>query len=348
MKTETDNQRLSNLLHAYRAAPEEFQATRYWETYEKEILETIEALEPDKLRSGRYKILSTFGFNDFVYSWQGKSSALERSVLRLFTAMFSNIRDIAPYKVRVADIRDLAFHHCELMGELAGAGPIGSIEVSEFGGPSDLFDISGKKYSMPFLNFYLRYCFAQRVISMAGNETVVELGSGSGYQVEVLKKLYPDMTILCFDLPAQIYLCESYLSEALGSEQIVGTETTRDWQDLSAMQPGRVHFFGNWQFPLLQRQPIDIFWNAASFGEMEPDVVENYLSYVKGNADWIYLLQARHGKETSGRTHVEKATALDDYKRFLDGYTLRDERDAWHAHRRLKASGGYFEAVWQK
>ena len=348
MKNPDDIQRLSNLLNAYRAAPEEFQATSYWEAYEQEILSTIDALDPDKLRSGRYKILSTFGFNDTVYSWQGKSSALGRAVLRLFTAMFSNIRDIAPYKVRIGDIRELAYRHCELMGEQAGAKPISSIEVSTFGGPSDLFEIAGRKYSMPFLNFYLRYCFAQNVISLAGEECIVELGSGSGYQVEVLKKLYPDMTILCFDLPAQIFLCETYLSETLGSEQIVGTETTREWQDLSDLEKGRVHFFGNWQFPLLGQLPIDIFWNAASFGEMEPEVVENYLSYVKGNAEWVYLLQARHGKETKGRQRVQKATALDDYTRFLDGYTLCEERDAWHAHRKLKASGGYFEGVWKK
>ena len=348
MKKPADVQRLSNLLNAYRAAPAAFQATSYWEAYEKEILSTIEALEPAKLRSGRYKILSTFGFNDTVYSWQGKQSAAGRAILRLFTAMFSNIRDISPYKVRVSDIREFAYHHCELMGELASARPIDSIEVSTFGGPSDIFEIAGRKYSMPFLNFYLRYCFAQRVISLAGDECVVELGSGSGYQVEVLKKLYPDMTILCFDLPAQIFLCETYLSEALGGDQVVGTETTRDWRDLSKLEKGKVHFFGNWQFPLLQAASIDVFWNAASFGEMEPEVVENYLSYVKGNANWVYLLQARHGKETSGKSHVQKATALDDYTNFLAGYSLCEERDAWHAHRRLKASGGYFEGVWKK
>ena len=179
MNNETDNKRLENLLQAYRAAPEEFQATSYWEAYEEEILATIEALDPDKMRSGRYKILSTFGFNDTVYSWQGKSSAIGRAALGMFTVMLSNIRDIAPYKVRVTDIRELAYRHCELMGELAGAKPIDSIEVSTFGGPSDLFEIAGKKYSMPFLNFYLRYCFAQRVISMAGDECIVELGSGS-------------------------------------------------------------------------------------------------------------------------------------------------------------------------
>jgi len=348
MTNQAGNRRLSNLLEAYRTAPQEFQATSYWESYEKGILATISAMDLDELRSGRYKIFSTFGFSDTVYSWQGKSSVAERAVLRLFTAMFSNIRDIAPYKVRITDIRELAYHHCELMCELANARPISSIEVSTFGNPGDLFEVSGRRYSMTFLNYYLRYCFAQKTVSMTGEECVVELGSGSGYQLEVLKKLYPDMTILCFDLPAQIYLCETYLTEALGSECVVSTEETLDWQDLSGVRKGKVHFFGNWQFPLLRDLPIDVFWNAASFGEMEPDVVENYLRYLTANTQWIYLLQARHGKETKGKSHVQNQTKLDDYDRFLTGYTLCEERDAWHAHRKLKSSGGYFEGVWKR
>ncbi len=348
MSNRADDQRLSNLLEAYRAAPQEFQATSYWESYEKGILATISAMDLGELRSGRYKIFSTFGFSDTVYSWQAKSSLAGRALLRLITAMFSNIRDLAPYKVRISDIRELAYHHCELMGELANARPISSIEVSAFGNPSDLFEVSGRHYSMPFLNYYLRYCFAQKTISMTGEECIVELGPGSGYQLEVLKKLYPDMTILCFDLPAQIYLCETYLAEALGSECVVSTEETLEWRDLSGVRKGQVHFFGNWQFPLLQDLPIDVFWNAASFGEMEPDVVENYLRYVRENTLWIYLLQARHGKETKGKSHVQKQTGLDDYDRFLTGYTLCEERDAWHAHKKLKASGGYFEGVWKR
>jgi hypothetical protein len=45
--------------------------------------------------------------------------------------------------------------------------------------------------------------------------------------------------------------------------------------------------------PLLSDLELDVFWNPASFGEMEPDVVENYLGYLKGDCGWIYLLQAR-------------------------------------------------------
>jgi hypothetical protein len=163
-----------------------------------------------------------------------------------------------------------------------------------------------------------------------------------------LKKLYPNITVLCFDLPAQLFLCEQYLAHALEGTHIVGTETTLEWKDLSGMKRGSVHLFGNWQFPLLRDLQLDVFWNAASFGEMEPAVVVNYLNQMKGNAKWIYLLQARHGKERGGTTHIKDPIAFDDYKGFLSGYVLQEERDAWQAQRKLSESGGYFEGVWKK
>ena len=149
-------------------------------------------------------------------------------------------------------------------------------------------------------------------------------------------------------LPAQIYLCEKYLTQAIVNTKWVGTEATLKWNNLSGIQKGGIHFFGNWQIPLLRDFPFDVFWNAASFGEMEPEIVENYLQYIKGNAKWIYLLQARHGKETTGKAHVQVPTTLDDYQRLLPGYVLQEEHNAWLAHRRFSQSGGYFEGIWVK
>lgn len=344
----SNDPRLINLLESYRQAPIEYQATAYWQTYEAEILDTLDRLDVDQLRSGRYKVLSTFGFNDTQYAWQGKSPGLQQSLLKLLTRLFSDKRDLAPYKMKISDIRQAAMQHCTLMAELTDTPAPDTVEVSRFGNPQDLFEIDGKAYTMPFLNNYIRACFANRHVRFTGSECVVELGTGSGYQVEVLKKLYPQLTVLCLDLPAQLYLCETYLTQALGADNITSAETTRHWSDLSAVQPGKVHFFGNWQFPLLRDRPIELFWNAASFGEMEPAVVQNYLDQVAPQADWIYLLQARQGKETSGKRHVESATALADYDRMLASHELIEERDAWHAHRKLSASGGYFEGVWKR
>ncbi len=348
MSSTRDDQRLTHLLDAYRQAPVEYQATQYWQTYERKILDTLARLDPAQLRSGRYKILSTFGFNDTQYAWQGKSPGIQQWLLKQLTRLFSDKRDLAPYKMKISDIRDAAMQHCALMAQLTDTAAPDMIEVSRFGNPQDLFEIDGKAYTMPFLNNYIRACFANQHVQFGGTESVVELGTGSGYQVEVLKKLYPNLTVLCFDLPAQLYLCETYLREALDSADIVSSEETRHWNDLANLQAGKVHFFGNWQFPLLRDTQTDVFWNAASFGEMEPDVVQNYLDHIADQARWIYLLQAREGKETSGKTHVAAATALQDYNRMLAGHELIEERDAWHAHRKLSASGGYFEGVWRR
>jgi putative sugar O-methyltransferase len=337
---------LATLLHEYSIAPTKYQATSYWASYQQRLLDTIETLDVNELRSGKYPILAPFGFNDVLYTYHPNAPLWKTALLR-FIRRYGARSSILPYRVTVSDIQEAAYHHCELMGRSTNSIPISDIEVSTFGSPQDLFQISSHQYTMGFLNFYIRYCFSNKHISFKGDELIVELGSGSGYQVEVLKKLYPGMTILCFDLPAQIYLCAQYLTRALESSKVHGPDVTLGWKDLSGIKRGDIYLFGNWQFPLLRDQPIDVFWNAASFGEMEPDIVESYLDDVRGNATWIYLLQARHGKETSGKTHVRTPIVFDDYNRFLAGYVLQEERDAWYAHRRLSESGGYFEAVWR-
>ena len=345
-----NNQKLENLIKEYKSAPKEFQVTNYWKSYEKSILDAVLSIDVDYLRSGKYPILASFGFSDVKYIHPEGASLLKKIFIHFLHNYIIKDRSILPYKINLTDIRETAYHHCELVGSICGAKPIKDIEVSTFGNPTDVFELNGKKYTMNFLAYYIRYCFAHKHISFKGDEIVVELGSGSGHQIELLKKLYPSLTILCFDLPAQIHLCETYLSEALGEDNIVGTNTTLQWTDLTEIKKGCVHFMGNWQLPLVKEKQFDVFWNAASFGEMEPSVVENYLRYIKGQAKWVYLLQAAAGKETSGKTHVKRQTSFADYNEFLSGYILKDEQQAWNAHKKNLGSNRtkYFEAIWEE
>ena len=92
---------------------------------------------------------------------------------------------------------------------------------------------------------------------------------------------------------------------------------------------------------------FDLFLNSASFGEMERDVVKNYLSYIRGNANKIFLLNARSGKETTGENTVDRPIKFDDYCEYLTGYMLLGEEDAHYAHKKMDMSGGYFQAVWE-
>lgn len=338
---------LDQLYAAYQKAPEIFHVSRYWRAYEQKILDEVKTADIRELRSGKYPLFSTFGFNDLVYNYHPTMPAYVREARKLVRKLFIENRASLPYSLRLEDIREMAYTHCLLQGKLSNARSIADIEASDFGNPQDVFLFHGKKYTMSFLNFYLRYCFAQQYVGLQGDEIIVELGSGSGYQTEILKKLYPDLTILCFDLPAQLYLCEQYLTGVFGEQAVVSSSQNLELQSLSGIEKGKIHFFGNWQMPLLKGFAFDVFWNAASFGEMEPHIVANYLSYIKDEASWVYLLQARHGKESTASTGVSQPIRFDDYQAMLgSSHHLVREEDAYEANRRMTKTGGYFQAVW--
>lgn len=81
---------------------------------------------------------------------------------------------------------------------------------------------------------------------------------------------------------------------------------------------------------------------------MEPDIVRNYLSYIEDSCRYIYLLQARNGKESTKSSWVVTPIKFSDYVAMLGGFHLLEESDAFDAHRRMSQSGGDFQAVWQK
>lgn len=339
---------LDKLYQAYDNAPEIFHASRYWRAYEKKIINEVRNTDLNELRSGKYPIFTTFGFNDLVYYYHPTMPFYIKAIRKIVRSLFIDNRASLPYSLRLDDIREMAYLHCVLEGRLAGAKPITDIETSQFGKPQDLFRMYGRQYTMKFLNYYVRYCFGQNYMHLKGDEIIVELGSGSGMQVEILKKLYPNLTILCFDLPAQLFLCEKYLLNVLGNDRIVSSEKNLNITSLLNIEKGKVHFFGNWQFPLLKNFKFNVFWNAASFGEMEPDIVINYLNYLRGSCDWIYLMQARNGKESSQETGVIKPTKFEDYNMMLGSdYQLVHEADAYDANRRVSQTGGYFQAIWK-
>lgn len=340
---------LDKLYDAYQKAPEIFHVSRYWRAYEQKILNEVKTADIQELRSGKYPLFSTFGFNDLVYNYHPTMPAYVREARKLVRKLFIDNRASLPYSLRLEDIREMAYTHCLLQGKLSNAGSIADIEASEFGNPQDVFLFYNKKYTMSFLNFYLRYCFAQQFINLKGDEIIVELGSGSGYQSEILKKIYPNLTILCFDLPAQLYLCEQYLTGVFGKQQVVSSADNLGLESLANIEKGKIHFFGNWQMPLLKEFSFDVFWNAASFGEMEPEIVANYLSYIKDDAEWIYLLQARNGKESTSSSGVAQPIRFNDYQDMLNSsHRLVREEDAYEANRRMTKTGGYFQAVWKK
>lgn len=343
---------LAELQRRHHAAPSVYRATRYWEAYEASIAREVATLDVDRIDSGLYPYLATFGFGTAPYRRRSKSMRGGAGLGQMIDAAHRAISEyrlkLLPYGMTLADVHALALERAELAAQRTGARAPSEVQAPAFGEPLDRFESAGRFYSVSYLTYYLRYCFVHGQVGFRGDELIAEIGSGSCKQAAVLSHALPGATILCFDLPLQLFLGYEYLRGFL-ADRIVDMRQTLDWTDLSRLQPGRIHFFGNWQVPLLREQAVDLFWNAASFGEMEPHVVRHYLEHVGDRAAWIYLMQARHGKQ-SGRRHggVQAPQTFEDYVGYLPGHQLRADRVAQGALRPYRETGGYFEAVWQR
>ena len=341
-------QLLDLLLEAYSNAPEIYQAGRYWKAYESRIISDIEAADLNELRSGKYPIFATFGFTEIVHYNHPDQPFYKKAVLSTLRALNNPRIPSMPYGLYLSDIREMAYRHAEIMGQLAGLKPISELACSTFGNPNDLFEINGNTYTTAFLTYYIRLCFVQMHLDLKGDETIVELGSGSGHQIEIIKKVFPEMTVACFDLPYTLFLCNTYLKNVLPEGSVIDAVEGIKQEDTLQIEKGKVNMFGNWQIPLLKDHSIDLFWNAASFGEMEPEIVSNYLTHILPVTDAVYLLQARHGKESKATKGVRKPTTFDDYCNMLNGFDLITEEDPYQANRKLKEGLAYFHAVWRK
>lgn len=226
-------------------------------------------------------------------------------------------------------VYDMCWEFCRGRGVASKhANPLETVGESLAGNPGEFFTTeAGKHFTLRFLNYYLRYAFVSQKLDLDNLGTYVELGCGAGRQVEILKKLHPDMTYLLFDIPPQIYVAERYLSTVFPGE-VVSYRDTHSFRDLDSLQKGKIHIFGSWQFPLLKDFEIDLFWNAASMQEMEPDVVMNYLSIINQSANHVFLEAVMHGHHVASRPGapgvIEKTTSV-HYKTGLSDFEIVEQ-----------------------
>ena len=92
----------------------------------------------------------------------------------------------------------------------------------------------------------------------------------------------------------------------------------------------------------------DLFWNSASFQEMEPDIVRHYLDLVNVQAESVFLMEALEGKEVArraGSAGVLEPTTLSVYEDALENLRLRAVEPAWTPLGRLNFRG-YSDTFW--
>jgi putative sugar O-methyltransferase len=240
-----------------------------------------------------------------------------------------------------------AYNYVSEIGKKAGAKLLKEISISDYGNPEDLTYKDGCYFTFSWLNFYLRYSYVSQFFKF-DDKIIVELGSGSGKQAEMIKKAHPTTTILIFDIIPQLYIQNQYL-KAVFPNDVIDYYETRELSSLKEIQKGKIYIFSNAQFPLVKGIKADLFWNTASFQEMEPKIVENYLSMVQKIPN-IYLMQRMEGQFLAsnprpGESGVFEKVTLENYKNWLSNYKLLAISKALSADKFIGTA--YSDSFWQ-
>jgi putative sugar O-methyltransferase len=338
-----DLELLKLMLDDTNQAADIYKPTNYWSVYEKRFLPELQKLGLHNFRRRKNSVLNSFGATD-LFSPYGidllRNGLLLNQVAKKFPfwkALLLKINSLLnkalpfrlPYDMNLEELRMTAYHVSCLLGEICKSRPLAKLNISLAGNPEDVFVVNGKPYTVSILKYYLQYAYCCKFINFDKISVLVELGSGMGKQVEIIKKLHPQITFLLFDIPPQLYVCEQYLKYVFPNE-VVSYRETRPMDSsafISYLKKGKIYILGNWKFPILANLDIDLFWNATSFQEMEPEVVANYLAYINKSAKAVFIKAIMEGKELTqekGKHGVIRQTTIEDYKKGLSNFKLID------------------------
>jgi putative sugar O-methyltransferase len=300
-QVEDDIKLLYRMLADMTAAAPIYQPTHYWAAYEPFVIARLREGLRD-FRRGPDTVLEKFGATDapptmldILTNVPKELEAIVAEVLRTVNQGLVDDYAVLPCSMRMSDLIELAYTFCQAKAHRSPhIASIDDLDVSRVGNPHG-FGRDGRFLTRAALSHYLRYAFVAEHLDLRNVDVVVELGSGSGAQVEVLKQLHPHLSLVLLDLAPQLYVAERYLCAVYPDAAVPYDETRR--ADALRTEPGRIYFAGNHRIGDVAPHGRTLFWNAASFGEMEPAVVANYAELVSPIADWLYLCQCFTGKE---------------------------------------------------
>jgi len=337
---EDDFELLDLMLNDTSTAPVEYQPTNYWANYEKLLIPELKKMGLKDFRRRKNSVLSSFGATDLlpitgyinhlpIWGIKSKSWLLFKylSKIKFIDSFFYRIS--SEYTgISIEDLNRLCYEFARLYGIKTGAKPLENLEVSDFGNPESLFSIKNKKYTLSILNYYIQYAYCCQFIDFNKINSFAEIGSGSGKQIEVIKKLHPNIDFYLFDIPPQEYVCEQYL-KALFPDSVISYRGARKISKIENKNNGYIYIFPTWKISDIKNFNYDLFWNSGSFQEMEPEIVLNYLNFVNNQTNkGIFLNETMDGKEVAakvGNHGVLNPTKMSHYTKGLKNFNLIDQ-----------------------
>lgn len=304
------------------ASAPQYQPTNYWAPYCDAVTTYLRDQGLRNFRSSDSELLSTFGAVDLIPrftapNWEAPNPQIWEAylgILKSHNNFWAHGFGVGPDGATAADYHAMCAKIADQSAAKASLPAYSELSFSRFGNPQGV-EADGRFGTFSSLYYFHFTCFANLHQALANVDVVVEIGSGFGGQAEVLKRLFPDLTIVLLDLAPQLYVAERFLSAALPG-QVVPYRDTRTPAWKGDLTPGHVHFLAPRAIETLAPEGQVLFWNTASFGEMEPEVVANYAHHVSRFASSLFLMQFFHGKQLGapGEGGVLKQSNMGSYE----------------------------------
>lgn len=247
------------------------------------------------------------------------------------------------------DINLLCFELAKNYGISNNAMPIENLDVSLSGNPENVFYVDKRAYTISMLNSYCQYAYCCKYMNFEKIHSIMELGSGFGKQVEVIKKLHPHITFYLFDLVPLTYICEQYLASIFPND-LVSYRKTRNLTSIDDSTSGKIYVFGNWKISEISNLHYEMFWNSASIQEIEPKQALNYLKIINSQtSNFIFLNERMEGTRVAssyGKRGMIEQTLLSHYKEGLENFKLHNLTSAMRIPR--LSTSDYSYSFWKK
>lgn len=247
---------------------------------------------------------------------------------------------LLPYEVSFNDLNKSALKVAKLTGQGAGAGQVEDAPLALELANGYSFECEGRNYSYLHLYYYLRYAFMASQVNFDEIDTYVEIGSGSGRIVEIIKRLHPHLTVHLFDVGPQLYVANRYLN-AVMPDQLAefGCEQ---------YTKGKIHFHPHVEIANFTPEGAVFSCGMMVYCIMPPKTAKAYLDILSSFSEWIYVCEpmGQGGGETYG---LSDPVVRAHYEEFLvPTHKCVAEQEVSRPLADIQLWGGVGEMLWNK
>lgn len=290
---------LNLMLADMRSADKLYQPTNFWNASMKLILKDLRS-EDDFTCFKSHSSAKSFYVPTFEHSvykkyknWINKLFRIEIGKNQPIPEVEGIFGTLSGYNKAKTDYRIFLATDLDVYPDLSEA------QESLVGEPAEFFVFDGKRYGRSFLNYLRGLTFLKNSVDTKGIENILEIGGGYGTLGEIILTSDKKSFYVNVDIPPVAAVSSYYLSQLFGKNQVLTYDQSKNWDEIDIKKIKKTHrcaVLCPWQLPKITGE-FELFANFISFQEMEPVVVQNYISYVQTlTTKFVLLRNSRSGK----------------------------------------------------